>query len=230
MASNHPEEDPEEGFYVLEGKRYTISEAEKAYESMLRALDEVTIEGTDEKTLISKIVERVQIIMATHYGTIKQEIKLKEKAIVLRTQLRKRITENLKRILDLIEVDPTSKDARDHAITLNGETVELQRLNLDETALTLIIRKDMSDSEFKKDRELRKDRQERVNMALRKAAQWIEKIPPSEDGKVLELSLLTSNNVPDIDEDYDATIIQATIDQEEVETIEQIQRIEDRSL
>ena len=58
---------------------------------------------------------------------------------------------------------------------------------------------------------------------MRKAAQWIEKIPPMADGRVLELSLLTSKNVPDIDEEYDATIVQATIEQEDSETIERIQ-------
>ena len=223
MASKQPEE----GFYILEGNRYTISEAESAYESMIKALDEVKIEGTDERTLISKIVERVQVIMATHYGTISRESKLRKRAIQLRTQLRKTITENMKRILEIIEQDPAGEDAVEYAILLNGETVELQRLNLDETTLTLIIRKDMTDSEYKKDRDLRKDTQERVNTALRKAAQWIEQIPPLADGRVLELSLLTSKNVPDIDEEYEATIVQATIDQEEAETIERIQEEEE---
>ena len=83
MASNRPEEEPEEGFYILEGKRYTISEGEQAHESMIKALDEVMIEGTDERTLIAKIVERVQVIMATHYGTIMRESKLRERAIQL---------------------------------------------------------------------------------------------------------------------------------------------------
>ena len=128
------------------------------------------MEGTEKKTLIKKIVERVQVIMATHYGTITKDEKLRERAVQLRTTLRKRITDSMKKILEILEQDPTSKDAGKYAILLNGETVELQRLNLDETALTLIIRKDMTDSEYKKDRDLRKDRQERVNTALRKAA------------------------------------------------------------
>ena len=85
----------------------------------------------------------------------------------------------------------------------------------------------MSDNEYKKDRDLRKDRQERVNTALRKAAQWIEKIPPLADRRALELSLLTSKNVPEIDEEYDMTIVQATIDKVEVDTLERIQQEED---
>ena len=63
---------------------------------------------------------------------------------------------------------PTSKEAVAQARNLNNETVELQRLTLDKAALTLIIRKNMSDDDFKKDRELRK---ERVNSALDKAMQ-----------------------------------------------------------
>ena len=227
MASNVPEE-PEDDFYVMEGKRYIISEAEVAYEAMLKALDEVKMEGTDDTTLMKRIIERVQVIMATHYGTITKDEKLRDRAVQLRTTLRKRITESMKKILETIEMDPTSKDAGNYAIRLNGETVELQRLNLDETALTLIIRKDMTDSEFKKDRELWRDRQERVNTALRKAAQWIEQIPPMEDGRALELSLLTSKEVPEIDEDYDMTIVQATIEQEEADTIARIQEEEVR--
>ena len=226
MATKTPEEEPE-GFYVMEGKRYTISDAEMAYEEMIQALDEIKIEGVDEQALIAEVIKRVQVIMATHYGDIStEEEKLKAKAVQLRSQLRRRITEKMKTILEILEMDPTDKDSAAQAVRLNGETVELQRLNLDETALTLIMRKDMPDSEFKRDRELRKDRQERVNTALRKAGQWVEQIPPLSDGSVLQLSLLTSENVPDIDEDYDATIIQATIDQEEAETITRIQEEE----
>ena len=75
MASNQPEE-PEEEFYIMEGKRYIISEAEGAYEAMMKALDEVKMEGTEERTLMKKIVERVQVIMVTHYGTISKDEKL----------------------------------------------------------------------------------------------------------------------------------------------------------
>ena len=191
------------------------------------ALNEVRMEGTEEEdTLIPKIVDRVRILMDTHYGTIKRESKLREKALLLRGQIRKRITEALKRILDLVDNDLTSKEAVARARNLNNETVELQRLTLDEAALTLIIRKNMSDDDFKKDRELRK---ERINSALDKATRWIEKIPALEDGTALELSLLTSNNVPDVDEEYDASFVQAAIDQEEVETIGRIHEEEDRA-
>ena len=86
----------------------------------------------------------------------------------------------------------------------------------------------MTDDEVGKDRESRRERRERVNSALLKAMRWIEKITTLEDGTVLELSLLTSNGVPEVDEEYDATIVQATIDQEEVETIARIHEEEDR--
>ena len=168
MASNQPEEEPEEGFYVMEGKRYTISEAEVAYEAMMEAINEVKMEGIDERTLMTEVVKRIQVIMATHYGSISKDEKLKERAIQLRSQLRKRITESMKKILEILEKDPTSKDAGNDATLLNGETVELQRLNLDETALTLIIRKDMTDNEFKKDRDLRKGQARKSKYGLEK--------------------------------------------------------------
>ena len=98
---------------------------------MMKALDEIQMEGTDERTLMKRIVERVQVLMATHYGTISKEEKLKERAVQLRSTLRKRITDIMKKILEILEKDPTDKDASNYVTILNGETVELQRLNLD---------------------------------------------------------------------------------------------------
>ena len=65
--------------------------------------------------------------MATHYGEIKRESKLKEKAIQLRGQIRKRITEALRRILEVVESDTTSEEAAEKSQNLSNETVELQR-------------------------------------------------------------------------------------------------------
>ena len=56
----------------------------------------------------------------------------------------------------------------------------------------------------------------------------MDQIPAREDGTEVEFSLLTSENVPEVDEEYDNTIIQAAIDQEEVEVIERIFKTEDR--
>ena len=67
----------------MEGRRFIISKAEVAYEAMKNALDEVKMEGMDERTLMPKVVDRVQVIMATHYGTISKEEKLRERAIQL---------------------------------------------------------------------------------------------------------------------------------------------------
>ena len=135
MASKLPEETPEK-FYILEGKRFIISDAKEAQEALMDAINEVEIEGTDEETLIPKIVERVKILMDTHYGRIKRESKLRDKAIQLRGQIRRRITEILNRISDMVDSDPTSEEAATRARRLNSETVELQRLTLDEAALT----------------------------------------------------------------------------------------------
>ena len=100
----------------MEGQRYTISDAEEAQEAqeapLANALDEVTIEGAEEKILTLRIVERVKILMDTHYKTIKREMKLREKAVLLRTQLRKRITESIRRILRIVDGDPTSEEAK----------------------------------------------------------------------------------------------------------------------
>ena len=227
MASKLPEETAD--IYILEGWCYNISnaeEAQEAQEALANALNEVIIEGAEEKTLTQKIVERIRILMERHYGTIKRESKLREKAVLLRGQIRKRITESLKRILELVEEDPRSQKAVAQARILNNETVELQRLTLDEAAITLIICNDMSDEDFQKDRDLRRERQGRINSALEKAVRWVDQIPAQEDGTVLELSLLTSGNVPEVDKECDNTIIRVTIDQEE--TIRRVFEVEDK--
>ena len=127
------------------------------------------MEVGDKSTEIKRVVERVQPLMATHYGTIKGESKLREKVKGLRTQIRKRMTEIQTRILEIVELDPRDDESIFKARILNNETVELQRLSLDETALTLILRKDMRDDDLKRDRELRAERHERVNCTFDKA-------------------------------------------------------------
>ena len=111
MASN---------IYILKGQCYNISDADEAQEALTVALNEVRVEGTEEETLIQRIIDRVRILMETHYGEIKRESKLREKAILLRGQIRKRITESLKRVLDLVDNDPTSEEAVTQARNLNN--------------------------------------------------------------------------------------------------------------
>ena len=86
----------------------------------------------------------------------------------------------------------------------------------------------MSDEDLKRDRELRAERQERVNRTLDKAIQWVEEIPTLADGTVLKLSMLASDEFQPVDEEYDNTIIRATIDQEEQEIVQQVHEQEDR--
>ena len=81
-----------------------------------------------------------------------RESKLREKVKGLRTQIRKRVTEKQTRILEFVELDPRDDESISKASILNNETNELQRLSLDETVLTLILQKDMSDDDLKRDR------------------------------------------------------------------------------
>ena len=214
----------------MEGTRYNISDAVETFSELEAILNEVILEVGDKTTQIQRIVERVKTLMSTHYGQIIYILKekLKEKVKALRTQLRKRMNVVQSRILEILESDPRDDDSIPKARILNTETVELQRLSLDETVLTLILRKDMSDDELTRDRELRVERNERANRTLERAIRWVEEIPTLEDGTVLELSLLASEDVPPTEEEYDNTIIRATIDQEEQEIVQQVYEQEDR--
>ena len=61
-----------EGIHILEGTRYNISNAVETFRDLASALDEVTVEVGGKSTEIKRVVERVQTLMATHYGTIKR--------------------------------------------------------------------------------------------------------------------------------------------------------------
>ena len=122
-------------------------------------MNEVNVEVGDKSTEIKRVVQRVKTLIATRYGTIKQESKLREKVKGLQTQIWKRMTEIQIPILEIIEEDPRDEKAISKARVLNNAIVELQSLSLDETAVTLILRKDMLDEELKRDREIRAERQ-----------------------------------------------------------------------
>ena len=138
--------------YILEGTRYNISNAVETFGDLTSALGEISVEVGDKSTEIKKVVERVQILMANHYETIKGESKLREKVRGLRTQIRKRMTEIQTRILEIVELDPRGDESIPKTRIFNNETVGLQSVSLDETALTLILGKDMSDEDLKRDR------------------------------------------------------------------------------
>ena len=195
---------------------------------MAEAINEIALDVGDKETELPRIVDRVQTLMSTHYGTIKRESKLREKAKNLRTLIWRRMTENQSKFWEIIGLNPREKGAVAQAKVLNKITLELQRLSLDETALTLIIRKNMSDEEIKQDKELRAERHAKANRVLNEAAGWVDSIPALQDGTQLELSVLTSETVPPIDDEYDTTIIEAAVAQEEQEIIQQAVEEEER--
>ena len=143
--------------FFLEGKRFNISDAEETFAELEAIINEVILEVGDKSTETQRIIERIKGFMTTSLGDIKKESKLKERAEKLWAQLRRRITNAQSRILELLEADPQDEDAAAQPRRINMETVELQCLSLDETALTLIMRKDMTD-ELTRDRELRAER------------------------------------------------------------------------
>ena len=207
--------------YFVEGKRYNISDAVETFPELEAIINEVMLEVGDKDTETQRIVERIKIFMTTSLGDIKKESKLQKRAKQLRGQLRKRITITQSRILELLEADPKDEDAVAQARKINTETVELQRLSLDETALTLIIRKDMTDDELTRDRELRAERHERINRTLERAALWLEEVPTQEDGRELELSMLASDSVPQTDNEYDDSILRIILEQDDEELVQQ---------
>ena len=206
--------------FVVEGRRYNITDVVETFAELEAILNETILEVGDKSTETQRIIERVKAFMSTSLGAIRKEYKLKDKVKKLRKALRKRITDTQSIILELVEADPKEEDAVNQARKINTATVELQRLMLDETALTLLLRKDMTDGELTRDRELRAERQERVNRTLEKAMSWLAEIPMQEDGTELELSQLESEIVPHEDEEYDDSIMRIIMDQDEEDLVQ----------
>ena len=208
--------------FFLEGKRYNISDAVETFADLEAILNEVILEVGDKSTETQRIIERVKGFMLTSLGAIRKESKLRDRVKQFRTQLRKRITNLQSRILELVEADVKDDDAVAQARRVNTETLELQRLSLDETALTLILRKDVTDNELTRDRDLRAERQERINRTLERAFAWLEEVPTQEDGRELELSMLESDTVPHTDNEYDDSIMRIILAQDDEELVQQI--------
>ena len=79
----------------------------------------------------------------------------------------------------------------------------------------------MTDNELTRDRELRAERQERVNRTLERAMSWLAEIPAQEDGTELELSQLESEVVPHEDEEYDDSIMRIIMEQDDKDLVQQ---------
>ena len=73
----------------------------------------------------------------------------------------------------MVEIqDPTGDGVEDIISALNEAMVELQRLLIDEAALTLILRRDMPPEETILDEVKRKDRIEVANSLIQQAREW----------------------------------------------------------
>ena len=143
------DEEPVSSVYVLAGKAFSISkDSQKTIDMLSEQLREALPDTGQRLTDMGRIVDRVQTLMSTNFRDIRSPRKLKEKAKSLRTTLRRRITELSKKILPkLEEIDPPQAEVGAKIEALNEARIELQRLLTDEAALTLILRRDMTDDE-----------------------------------------------------------------------------------
>ena len=158
---------------------------------------------------MGRVVDRVQTLMSTNFRDIKSSKKLKEKVKSLRDNLRRRITELSKKILPrLEEVDPPKAELSVKITALNEATVELQRLLTDEAALTLILRRDMSEDEKEVDVIRRKDRIEVANSLIQQSRVWVKQYGPGEGSPGGKLLVLGSEGVAEVDVDYDMSVAQ----------------------
>ena len=83
----------------------------------------------------------------------------------------------------------------------------------DEAALTLILRRDMTDDEAVVDVARRKDRIEVANSLIQQARVWVNEYGPGDSSPGGKLLVLGSADVADVDEVYDTSVAK----EEEVE-------------
>ena len=202
------EEEPVSSVYVLAGKVFSISkDSQKTIDMLSEQLREALPDTGQRLTDMGRIVDRVQTLMSTNFRDIRSPRKLKEKAKSLRTSLRRRITELSKKILPkLEEIDPPQAEIGAKIEALNEATVELQRLLTDEAALTLILRRDMPDDEAAVDVARRKDRVEVANSLIQQSRVWVNEYGPGEGNPGGKLLVLGSEEVAEVDEDYDTSV------------------------
>ena len=168
--------------YLLEGKVFSISkESQETIKMLSDQLREALPDTGQTITDMGRVVDRVQTLMSANFRDIKSSRKLKEKVKSLRANLRRRITELSKQVLPrLEEVDPPKAELSAKIAALNEATVELQRLLTDEAALTLILRRDMSEDETSQDVIRRKDRIEVANSLIQQSRVWVNQYGPGE--------------------------------------------------
>ena len=205
--------------YMLEGKYFSISkESQETIQLLSDQLREALPDTGQRTTDMEKIIDRVQILMATNFKDIKAAKRLKDKVKSLRTTLRKRITEMNNRILPMIEIrDPTGDGVEDMISALNEAVVELQRLLIDEAATTLILRRDMTPEETIGDVLKRKDRIDVSNELIQQTREWVSKFGPGEGNPRGTLQVLGSAGVPEGDADYGTSVARHTEDDDQLE-------------
>ena len=209
------DEEPVSSVYVLAGKAFSIAkDSQKTIDMLSEQLREALPDTGQRVTDMGRIVDRVQTLMSTNFRDIRRPSKLKEKAKSLRTNLRRRITDLSKKILPkLEEIDPPPAEVGAKIEALNEATIELQRLLTDEAALTLILRRDMTDDDTVVDVARRKDRVEVANSLIQQARVWVKEYGPGESNPGGKLLVLGSADVAEVDEVYDTSV--AKIDEVE---------------
>ena len=206
--------------YMLEGKYFSISKDSQETIKMLTDQNREALPDTGQKTTdTKKIIDRVQTLMSTNFRDTKGTKRLKDKVKGLRTNLRRRITELNQRVLSMVEIqDPTGDGVEDIISSLNEATVELQKLLVDEAALTLILRRDMPPDEAIPDAVKRKDRIDAKSL-IQQARDWVGKFGPGGDNPRGRLQVLGSAGVTEIDDEYDTLVAKHTEDDDQPERI-----------
>ena len=207
--------------YMLEGKYFSTSkDSQETIKMLTDQISEALPDTGQRMTDTKKIIDRVQTLMSTNFRDIKGAKRLKEKVKGLRTNLRRRITELKQRVLSMVEIqDPTGEGVEDIISALNEAMVELQRLLMDEAALTLILRRDMPPEETILDAVKRKERIDVANSLIQQAREWVGKFGPGGDNPRGRLQVLGSAGVTEIDGAYDTLVAKLTDKDDQAERI-----------
>ena len=197
------EEEPINYVFLLKGRAFSISkDSQETIKVLFDQLREALPDTGQRTTDMRRIVDRVQTPMSTNFRGIKSAPRLKEKVKILRTNIRRRITELSKKILPRVEeTDPPQAGVVDKVTALSEDTIELQRLITDEAALTLILRRNMSEDELTVDVARRKDRIEVANSLIEQSRIWVSNYGPGEDTPGGRLLVLGSQGVLEVDVD-----------------------------
>ena len=171
-----------QGEFKIPGINYSITNRPEDYNALLSWIDEAVPFyglGMGRNDHMVMVIERVEFLHNNKFPVIASRA-YEKKIKSSRTSLRGRMTMLTEQIMEAVKVAPELATV-DQAADLNSMTIELQRMMVDEAAMSLMMRKDYDVTKHSGDVILRRARIKLCNDAILAAEDWMNSMSPLDD-------------------------------------------------